>query len=65
MVCVHAEAQVFALGGIIEPKGKSAAVFVFIDFKRAFNSINHQTMFMICEAYGVFPKLLKAVKFCY
>ena len=60
-------AQVFALRRIIEEvsKNKFPAVLVFIDFKRAFDSINHQTMFNILKVYGVPPRILDAIKLCY
>ena len=60
-------AQVFALRRIIEEvsKNKLPAVLVFIDFKKAFDSINHQTMFNILKAYGVPPRMLEAIKLCY
>ena len=60
-------AQVFALRRMVEevPKNKFLAVLVFIDFKRAFDSINHQTMFNILKAYGVPPRILDAIKLCY
>ena len=46
-------------------KNKLPAVLVFIDFKKAFDSINHQTMFNILKAYGVPPRMLDAIKLCY
>ena len=46
-------------------KNKLPTVLVFIDFKRAFDSINHQTMFNILKAYGVPPRMLDAIKLCY
>ena len=60
-------AQVFALRRIIEEvsKNKLPAVLVFIDFKKAFDSINHQTMFNILKAYEVPPRMLAAIKLCY
>ena len=60
-------AQDFALRWISEevPKNKLPAVLVFIDFKKAFDSINHQTMFNNLKAYGVTPRMLAAIKLCY
>ena len=60
-------AQVFALRRVIEEtlKNNLTAVLVFIDFKKAFDSINHETMFKILHAYGIPPKMLAAIKLCY
>ena len=38
---------------------------VFIDFCKAFDSINHQAMFHILSAYGVPPRLLQAIILSY
>ena len=46
-------------------KNNLTAVLVFIDFKKAFDSINHETMFKILHAYGIPPKMLAAIKLCY
>ena len=40
-------------------------MLVFIDFKKAFDSINHETIFKILHAYGIPPKMLAAIKLCY
>ena len=41
------------------------AVLVFVDFCKAFDSINHATMFEILRAYGIPPNLLDAIKLTY
>ena len=38
---------------------------VFIDFKKAFDSLNHETMFKILSAYVVPARMLNAIKLCY
>ena len=60
-------AKVFALRRMIKEvsKNKLPAVLVYIDFKKAFDSINHQTMFNILKAYGVPPRMLDAIELCY
>ena len=59
--------QVLALRRILEgvKKKQLPAVMVFIDFCKAFDSINHRTMFSILKAYGVPPRLLDAIKLSY
>ena len=46
-------------------KTKLPAVLVYIDFKKALDSVNHQTMFNILKAYGVPPRLSDAIKLFY
>ena len=60
-------AQVLALRRVIEEslKNNLTAVLVFIDFKKAFDSLNHETMFKILTAYGVPTRMLGAIKLCY
>ena len=60
-------AQVLALRRVIEEslKNNLTAVLVFIDFKKAFDSLNHETMFKILSAYGVPARMLNAIKLCY
>ena len=56
--------QILALRRLIEGiKGKKLpAVLTFIDFSKAFDSINREKMFKILRAYGVPPNLLKTIK---
>ena len=60
-------AQILALRRIIEEVKKCnlPAVMVFIDFCKAFDSICHQAMFAILEAYGIPPKIVNAIKEVY
>ena len=37
----------------------------FIDFSKDFDSIGHETMFKILQAYGVPPNILGAIKATY
>ena len=59
--------QVLTLRRVIEEslKNNLTAVLVFIDFKKAFDSLNHETMFKILTAYGVPTRMLGAIKLCY
>ena len=59
--------QVLALRRILEEvkKNNLEAVMVFIDFSKAFDSINHEAMFSILKAYGVPPRMLEAIRLCY
>ena len=56
-------AQVLALRRIIEgiKKRHLPAVMIFIDFCKAFDSINHQIMFTILAAYGIPKRLLNSI----
>ena len=56
-------AQVFALRRIIEEvkKNNLPAVMIFIDFSKAFDSINHQSMFAILRAYSIPEKIVNAI----
>ena len=38
---------------------------VFVDFSKAFDSINHQTLFEILLAYGIPKRLVEAIKLSY
>ena len=60
-------AQILALRRVIEETEKNnlTAVLVFIDFKKAFDSINHETMYKILHAYGSPPRMLEAIKLYY
>ena len=59
--------QVLALRRIIEGVKKKhlPEVMIFIDFCKAFDSINHQTMFAILDAYDIPPRILNAIKEMY
>ena len=60
-------AQVLALRRIIEEvrRNNLTAVLTFIDFKKAFDSINRSKMMRILKAYGVPPNLLRAIEAIY
>ena len=59
--------QVLALRRIIEgvKRKNLPAVMTCIDFSKAFDSIGHETMFKILQAYGVPPNILGAIKATY
>ena len=60
-------AQILALRRIIEgvKRRNLPAVMVFVDFCKAFDSINHNTMFNILKAYGIPPHLVEAIRLSY
>ena len=60
-------AQILALRRIVEEvrNHRKEAVLVFIDFRKAFDSINRNTMFEILLAYGVPPPLVEAIRDMY
>ena len=60
-------AQILALRRIIEGiKDRNlTAVMVFVDFSKAFDSINHQTLFEILLAYCIPKRLVEAIKLSY
>ena len=59
--------QVLALRRVIEgvKRNHLPSVMVFIDFRKAFDSIYHQSMFKILEAYGIPKRLVKAISLVY
>ena len=59
--------QVLALRRIIEGVRKNhiPSVMVFIDFSKAFDSINHQKMFRILAAYDIPKRIVDAIMLLY
>ena len=60
-------AQVLALRRIIEEvrKNNLPSVMVFIDFKKAFDTINRQKMIKILTAYGIPTRIVQAISDMY
>ena len=60
-------AQILALRRIIKEvkNNKLPAVLTFIDFKKAFDSIHRGKMIKILKAYGIPPRLLRAIEAMY
>ncbi|KAI8494372.1 hypothetical protein Bbelb_275980 [Branchiostoma belcheri] len=60
-------AQILAFRRIVEEvrNHQKEAVLIFIDFKKAFDSINRDTMFKILQAYGVPLQIVNAIKIMY
>jgi len=60
-------AQILAFRRIVEEvrNHQKEAVLIFIDFKKAFDSINRDTMLKILLAYGVPPSLVSAIRVMY
>ena len=59
--------QVLALRRIIEgvKKYNLPSIMVFIDFSKAFDSINHQAMFKILAAYDIPERIINAIMLMY
>ena len=59
--------HILALRRILEEvrKNNLPAVLIFLDFKKAFDSINRAMMFKILKAYGIPPRVLNAIKAMY
>ncbi|CAH1244514.1 Hypp7329 [Branchiostoma lanceolatum] len=59
--------QILALRRIVEEvqNHQKEAVLIFIDFKKAFDSINRTTMFEILLAYGIPTSIVNAIKIMY
>ena len=55
--------HILALCRILEDvrKNKLSAVITFLDFRKAFDSIQRNEMFKILKAYGIPPRLLVAI----
>ena len=60
-------AQILAIRRIIEEmkNGNKELTIVFVDFKKAFDSINRDVMFEILALYGIPDKIIKAIKALY
>ena len=60
-------AQILALRRIIEEmkNGNKELTIVFVDFKKAFDSVNREVMFEILALYGFPDKIIKAIKALY
>ena len=59
--------QILALRRILE-EGKNCnfdSIFIFIDFSKAFDSIDRNTMFEILELYGIPKQMVDAIKLLY
>ena len=59
--------HILALRRILEETRKNnlPAVLTFLDFQKAFDSLNRPMMFKILKAYGIPPRLLSAIKATY
>ena len=60
-------AQILALRRLIEGirRNNRKAVIVYVDFKKAFDSVDRQKMMQILKAYDVPPNLLSAIELMY
>ena len=60
-------AHLMALRRLIEgvKSHNKKAIILYVDFKRAFDSIHRPTMMKILKAYGIPPKLLSAIEKMY
>jgi hypothetical protein len=59
--------QILAIRRILEECkiGNRAAAIVFVDFSKAFDSINREALFHILELYGIPAPLVKAIRLLY
>ena len=59
--------HILALRRLVEEVNnhKKEAVIVFIDFKKAFDSIDRNIMFQILEAYGIPREIINSIKIMY
>ena len=59
--------QILALRRIIEEtrNHQKEAAIIFIDFKKAFYSVDRNTLFQILHAYGIPEKIVKAIQIMY
>ncbi|KAL5263087.1 hypothetical protein ACHWQZ_G008482 [Mnemiopsis leidyi] len=59
--------QILALRRIIEECriGKKSAAIVFVDFSKAFDSINRDALFHILSLYGIPAPIIKAIRLLY
>ena len=59
-------AQIFTLRRIIEGvKQKLPAVIIFVDFSKAFDSIDRSKMEQVLEAYGIPNEMIKVIMIMY
>ena len=60
-------AHILALRRLVEElkNHQKEAVLLFIDFKKAFDSIDRNVMFKILEAYGIPPEIVEAIRIMY
>ena len=59
--------QILCLRRLIEEsqKCKKDLALVFVDFSKAFDSVDREKMFEILQLYGIPDKMIKAIKFLY
>ena len=59
--------QILSLWRIIEEsKARNKDLtFVFVDFSKAFDSVDREKMFKVLELYGIPPKIITAIKLLY
>ena len=60
-------AHILALRRLVEElkNHQKEAVLLFIDFKKAFDSIDRNVVFKILEAYGIPPEIVEAIRIMY
>ena len=60
-------AQILSLRRIVEEtrNANREMTLVFVDFRKAFDTINRNTLFEILPLYGIPPKLIKAIQALY
>jgi hypothetical protein len=58
--------QIFCIRQILEEKCKFNEMVhqLFVDFKKAYNSVRRQTLYNILIEFGISMKLVKLIKMC-
>ena len=59
--------QIFALRNILEQslEWSTSLCINFIDFQKAFDSVHHESLWKILQAYGLKPKIINLIKMFY
>jgi hypothetical protein len=56
--------QIFCIRQILEKKGSTVRQYIFIDFKKACDSVRREVLYSILIEFGVPMKLVRLIKMC-